>query len=67
MVELLVGTAVVVVEQKEEDEAQEVKLLDFNLMTFFKGQKTISFNLIIALIKMKLSKAFLHEIKPLDK
>ena len=39
MVELLVGSVVVVVEQKEEDEAQEVKLLDFNLMIFFKGQK----------------------------
>ena len=39
MVGLLVGSVVVVVEQKEEDEAQEVKLLDFNLMIFFKGQK----------------------------
>ena len=34
MVGLLVGSVVVVVEQKEEDEAQEVKLLDFNLMIF---------------------------------
>ena len=39
MVGLLVGSVVVVVEQKEEDETQEVKLLDFNLMMFFKGQK----------------------------
>ena len=39
MVGLLVGSVVVVVEQKEEDEAQEVKLFDFNLMIFFKGQK----------------------------
>ena len=39
MVGLLVGSVVVVVEQKEEDEAQEVKLLDFNLMIFFKRQK----------------------------
>ena len=39
MVGLLVGSVVVVVEQKEEDEAQEVKLLDFDLMIFFKGQK----------------------------
>ena len=39
IVGLLVGSVVVVVEQKEEDEAQEVKLLDFDLMIFFKGQK----------------------------
>ena len=39
MVELLVGSVVVVVEQKEEDEAQEVKIMDFDLMIFFKGQK----------------------------
>ncbi len=41
MVRLLVGSVVVVVEQKEEDEAQEVKLLDFNIMIFFKGQKVM--------------------------
>ena len=40
---LLVGSVVVVVEQKEEDEAQEVKLLDFNLMIFFKSQKLTNF------------------------
>ena len=39
MVGLLVGSVVVVVEQKEEDEAQEVKLVNFNIMIFFKGQK----------------------------
>ena len=39
MVELWVGSVVVVVEQKEEDEAQEVKLVNFNIMIFFKGQK----------------------------
>ena len=43
IVGLLVGSVVVVVEQKEEDEAQEVKLLDFNLMIFFKGQKLTKF------------------------
>ena len=47
MVGLLVGSVVVVVEQKEEDEAQEVKLLDFNLMIFFKGQKLTKFFVLI--------------------
>ena len=45
MVGLLVGSVVVVVEQKEEDEAQEVKPLDFNLMIFFFWSKVDEKNL----------------------